>query len=281
MMFLENAGGLGNQLFIWSAAHQIAREKSGRVVILTPKKSNRKNELKELTLVCSHKIFVIETNLYFKMTRFLEKVERNLFPSKALSKFLGIITLHDPTSKLDSVNINARILRGYFQYPEIITINAEEVISEFRDLIQKNYEAISARFELPVKYQVFHIRRGDYLENQETLGVLTDKYFSSSRDKNLPLVICTENASELTDSLNALHIIDKHTASTWETLAVMAKSSTLVISNSTLSWWGGFLAIAERRSVDIICPEPWTKSKITSKDYLRIPNFIYRKAEFL
>lgn len=281
MKFLENAGGLGNQLFVWSAAHQIAREKSERVVIFTPRRSNRKNELSDLESVCSHNILVVETSLYFKMIKLLEKVERNLSPNKSISKFLGVLTLQDPTSKLNSINLKARILRGYFQYSEIITLNAAEVLSEIRALVKMNYEGISKRIEFPEKFQVFHIRRGDYLENQETLGVLSDGYFSGCRDEHYPLVICTENSLDLTSSLNALHIIDKDVASTWETLAVMAKSSNLVTSNSTLSWWGGFLAITESDSAKIICPEPWTKSEITPIDYLRIPKFIYREAEFL
>jgi Glycosyl transferase family 11 len=281
MILLENAGGLGNQLFIWTAAHQLLDRRSERVLILTPRRSNRSNELGELSSFCSHNIKVLETDLYFKMIRLLERIERNLFPGKFLSRFLRISTLQNPTARIESIDSRAKIIRGYFQYSDLVTSNSEVVLDEIKTVTNNKFVDISSRIHLPSNYQLFHIRRGDYLQNQDTLGVLSDEYFIGQRDGNCPLVICTENQSDLTDNMAATKIIDKSSASTWETLALMAQSSKLVISNSTLSWWGGILAIRENDSVEISCPEPWTKTSNSPKDYLKIARFNYKKADFL
>ena len=281
MIFLENAGGLGNQLFIWMAAHQLSTDQCERVVILTPRKSDRKNELGELIKVCSHDIQVVETNLYFKMARFLQKIERKLFPGDALSRILGIVTLHDPTARIDSINVKPKIVRGYFQYSDLVMSNSKEILSELKLIIDKKFNSVSLRMDIPASFQLFHIRRGDYLQNRETLGVLSDTYFNRQRDEKYPLVICTENQDDLTDNLGSILIVDKNSASPWEALALMARSSKLVTSNSTLSWWGGVLAIIDNDMAEVTCPEPWTKSTISQKDYLRVESFKYRRADFL
>jgi hypothetical protein len=109
------------------------------------------------------------------------------------------------------------------------------------------------------KYQVAHIRLGDFVNSE--FGVIAPECYKSAFDPMIPLLICTDGSRE--EILQMIdfpfeEILTPAELSTWETLCLMQSATRFVGANSTLSWWGAFLAISVGNLAFL--PEQWVKS---------------------
>jgi hypothetical protein len=121
-------------------------------------------------------------------------------------------------------------------------------------------------FENP--FQVFHVRRGDYLHLQSEYGLLSNLFYESNMSKSEKVVICTD-AEQLEvafrQNFPEAVVLNPKDFDVWECLAIMVKATHFVGSNSTLSWWAAKLR-SETNSTSIL-PDPWFKAS------QRSPNF--------
>jgi hypothetical protein len=116
-----------------------------------------------------------------------------------------------------------------------------------------------------------HIRRGDYLLNPK-IGVLSVDYYKAalgmltSRGVNWDKVwvfsddtlAAREELQGLFPDLGAVQFIEPPAEShSFESILLMSKISSLVIANSTFSWWGAALGVSSRQ---IVCPDEWFAS---------------------
>jgi hypothetical protein len=108
-------------------------------------------------------------------------------------------------------------------------------------------------------YQVIHLRRGDYLGTP--FGVLDFSYYKKLLRKDLPLVICSDDSSQISkycDFFHTQYVFTPLNSSAWEALTIISRAKSVLSSNSTLSWWGA--AIANKNSYEVFLPEPWLES---------------------
>ena len=114
-----------------------------------------------------------------------------------------------------------------------------------------------------------HIRGGDYKSLESTFGNLSARFFESAikqaaeyLDSDVPIWVFTDDP-EYTKHLlghgrrNYRILNSGETGDSLSTLILMTKTSMLITSNSTFSWWAGVLGNRDRR---IFFPKPWFKN---------------------
>ena len=117
---------------------------------------------------------------------------------------------------------------------------------------------------------IVHIRRGDYLNHADTIGVLDFAYFRNAlgvipRNENSEFWIFSDSVDVAKDFAFFAHLPELRTqiiqapsdSPDAESMLLMTLGSALVISNSTFSWWGAYL----NKNADlIIAPKKWFKN---------------------
>ena len=275
---IQNVGGLGNQLFIWNAAHSLAKLSSSKVVIFSPRNSNRKNELLVLKHFCNHEIYIKETEVLFFILRCLDRAGYRIPILRSVYNYFGLKTIDDSTSKLE-YSRKSYFYRGYFQNVDMVIQNPLGAVDEIKMATLHQLKELSNRVKLPDQYEAFHIRRGDFLENSQILGVLADEYYEKLRG-SLPLVLSTERANELTNDMKAHYVSTSEVDSSWASFALLSGADRLIAANSTFSWWAGLILKTRLPTGEVIQPARYFKSSDDSS-YLRHEEFAQAEAEYL
>lgn len=294
-------GGLGNQLFQFSYLHHFKRTPADVIYFVSDNSArvDRPYELAELVDFCSHgesavgyKLDTATGNcsgLKYLLSRIFHRAIGSLNKSK--------MELHERSPYrfvkprfADFVDGN-EIVIGYFQnwkYPEVIW---DQLFPEFQ-LILSLVESRNPNLILMKNMTVVHIRGGDFILESETLGVLDHNYYLRAldrlgvKDKDFSdILVLTDDLTHAKKILTlmgmpSLRLIDPKQMNGWEALFVMANSKNLICANSTLSWWGGF--IAEKREVRVLAPSPWNKGiSIHSSSGLLHPAFTRIDSSFI
>jgi hypothetical protein len=98
----------------------------------------------------------------------------------------------------------------------------------------------------------------------------------------MPLVIGTDDvksAASVIDDLNPDFVFSSSDSTAWQALKMMAMADSLVLANSTLSWWGGFLA--SNRGKIVYSPSPFYKADLKNDELLQYKKFTKVNSEFL
>ena len=294
-------GGLGNQLFQFSYLHYFKRNSGDTIKFVSDvaARLDRPYELAELVGICSHgesaagyKLGVNRENwsgFKFLFSRLLHRVFGSLNRSK--------MELHERTPYkfakprfADFVGGN-KIIIGYFQnwkYPEVIW---EQLFPEIQSILRL-VESRNPNLSSMKNMTILHIRGGDFVSESETVGVLDHNYYlralvglgADERDLSNMLVLTDDltHARKMLSLLGmpSLRLIDPEQMNGWEALFVMANSKNLICANSTLSWWGGF--IAGKHGAQVIAPSPWNKDiNIHSSSGLLHPKFTQLDSSFI
>jgi len=151
--------------------------------------------------------------------------------------------------------LTSRVLyvdKGYFQHAEY----AEAASFRFKDAhTRAARDFLSA---LPAGPKAFvHVRRGDYVK-WTIFGrppLLSLDYFKRGMDAirlhtpDVQFILLSDDADAASAALDGVHVF--RGASVYEDFGMMTLCDGGVISNSTLSWWGGFFC---RRTLPVISP---------------------------
>lgn len=132
-----------------------------------------------------------------------------------------------------------------------------------------------------------HVRLGDYLYRQSTRdfhGVSAPSYFRDAleivRDKmpDAPVVLFTDSPeaiARLYGDTFGPDVVVSQTTTAWQTLHAMSQCSAFVMSNSSLSWWGAFIATQLRgRSIPVIKPTPWFATASSADSLLGVDDWL-------
>ena len=292
MIYIPIQGGLGNQLFQWSLAHYIATECKSRVTLVGNKDRlnsiNSFDFLEQLALVCEHDISIKHRPLVDLAFRAIDKLSINhKSQAEALSSKLGLTTLSDPEAWESPKPYNEmRAIRGFFQDSVLV----EKVWNQICPEITRQFESLRPRafktlrekgFNCEEDFQAIHIRRGDYLENEHSLGVLDLPFFKKNLDTNLKQLIFSDTLTrqELRFWPGKWILLNREDLNAQDTLFLMSRSRKLVMSNSTLSWWASRFVLEKNGTV--VAPEPWFKNiNLISDNYLRDNRITYSISEF-
>lgn len=257
-------GGLGNQLFIYYAAASYAIANKQEVITfdvsgLGQANTERTLELDKFDLPIK---YVVSVSRIPRLARAILTRINRLLP--AVNRRIGYL---QPTE----VGFSAALLKGkyfevsgYFQswrYPELVkktfpghSLNAEVASSWAKSRIT------AAKDSKPI---LCHIRRGDFLELQDSFGVLSYEYYLNainqlrSRGAKGPVWVMTDSPNEISleflQNADAELIIEPANTTPTDTFAVMQACDSYIISNSTFSWWAAYASNAK----NVIAPKPW------------------------
>jgi hypothetical protein len=272
-------GGLGNQLFIWAAAHQLNTIYGSRVEItyLDNSKPTSERELYPLLEFCKHNIGIsqsrklgLQLDWSDRLVSKVPKLRNQYLYTRVLDDYLNP---HFGLVQKKNVPI---CVRGYFQNNELVDLTSVEIFSEIkRYILSLNPPRVLN------SYGAIHVRRGDYVKARNYYGVLTKDYYKRITGQNMEYVLYAENKSEVTDfegQCNIKKIIASDEASAWETLVLMHNAAELHMANSTLSWWAGKLS--EGRLKRITMPFPWHNQGYPFQELIISQHFEIQKAEY-
>lgn len=264
-MKIQSAGRLGNILFIWAYALSLAhKSRNHKVEIFADKYHSPIDEdLKENFFKLSSKEFdFLIDNKSGLVLRILDRAALSMPKlSNALQRKLRI-----QTEFRDVLSQNAWIQRGYFQDPKYFENIKEEIHSRLKKIINDvgSSSLLKSKFPyLEEEYQAIHVRLSDFVGS--AAGVIQLQSQLNCLDNSLKTIICTDGTREDVLSRTDRHdyeIITPFESTAWETLAILSGAKFLVTSNSTLSWWSGFVAAGNGKSVWI--PKIWNKKMKTS-----------------
>ncbi len=260
-MKIQSAGRLGNILFIWAYALNLSHNSKSKSVLVFADKyhSDINNELKDTFDKLSG------YGVKFKVDNFLglllKIVDRVASKSPNSRKRIPAI-LRIQTEGVEKLNNKAWIQRGYFQNTVLHENLNDEIYRILKSILQDINIQSTLHQRMPSlrdEYQAIHIRMTDYFKFE--FGVIEPQSQIQCLQKGLKLVICTDGAKEeVLKRINGLEceIITPAESNAWETLAILSGAKNLVITNSTLSWWSGFIASRDGNSV--WAPSIWNGS---------------------
>jgi len=261
---VELQGGLGNQLFGWAAGFALSKKLKLDLTLNTSNLIARRYELDAFTLS--------------------EKIKL----SNAKESRIRRMNLTDTSFEEKSFQYDKRFedisrpkrLRGYFQSWKYF----DDHESDIQTLLNLRQESNDLRLlsEITTTYQVLgvHIRRGDYVGLENYHGLTSSTYFKNAVQmiRNLSgfekVMVFSDDIVVARDVFpeGDYYISSQDLDSSPETLILMSRCKSFIGSNSSFSWWAGY--IGSNHSGIRIFPRPWfTETSMDSRDLLP-PNWI-------
>jgi hypothetical protein len=283
MIRISAIGGLGNQLFIWNLAHLLeAKYKSGVRIYYPKTGTGRKCEISRLTELCTHKIEVVESNRLSNSFGVLNRLNRkSSFIGNVLSRSFSIVQTSLPVDSFNFTDKPPRFINGYFQSTDLVekawSLYSHEILGFVASTVKKS----KFRESDVLSRKMIHIRRGDFVVNKQTVGLLAIEYFLEQIDPEEAITILTDADSgdcEILKNFPNSLILGADSVDTWTSFSLLANSNYLIASNSTFSWWAGILSTAQGGLV--IAPRPWTLTNVYGENYLNYEKFHYRQSIF-
>ena len=271
-MRAQLSGRLGNQLFEFAHAKEISKRSGAKLKLVWDDYSypnGLNDDLSELRL---HNLY--KSNSVGLLLKILDKIKKHSSKFEHfLSRTIGVYReQHKKKSR------KARVVSGFYQdyqWAEGSCAEIQELLEKAKVLFQFEVDNLS----LPNDYQVIHYRCGDYLGHPGNFGVLSIDYYEKNLDESLPVYILTDSydrASEKFKELGSFNVISPNQCSAWAALVVMSEAKLILSSNSTLSWWGSFLAV--KKGGRAVIPEPFFANGI--KTSLLHPDFLPSESIF-
>jgi len=264
------SGGIGNQLFQWAAAHTLF-DRAAFSFDLGHYRINKEREFQLAPIVkcCKHAVDQRVATHRLSSVRALEWAAHKGVPVRFM-EFLGyfrenqeIQNFQSRTKRRASLSLPIMV-NGLFQNGSLVEQAFHYIESELDFALNESLDSLKTSRQIPREYIAVHVRRGDYPISDtpsRAIGQLDDNYFMKHLEEvDLPIIVLTENASEVSNLSKALkpHMILSATeASPLQTLALMSNAQFFVGSNSSLSWWGAYLV--SKNGKQQVLPREWSQ----------------------
>ena len=284
------AGGLGNQLFIVAAALAYSISTGSEVLFSSEevRKSDKERgaNLNQFSFKGKPDIRFIglaNRQMRFLLARFAGLVGKSLNHGSADIGF-------DP--QLLSAN-DALLIRGHFQTYRYVELPS--VDDFFKGIYAVNpsplFTSLVEEFRRTPTLAI-HIRLGDYKSLSESFGLLSARYYEdAARQAKQNSLVEIRNVFVFTDDLDgakdyvsgmdsdvAIRILGRDSGlSDAESLLLMSEAQSLVISNSTFSWWAGMLG---NKKKTVIAPSKWFRN-LEDPDQLYPPAWQLMKSDWI
>ena len=157
------------------------------------------------------------------------------------------------------------LIQGYCQSSKYFDCYKDEIISNYINLdyddqiIVDNYINYLKKKFRNKKLVAIHIRRGDYIQLGWNLPISYYLDCIKEFDDTNVFIIFTDDKEWC--KLNFNYTICDINIDYIE-LFIMSKMDSIIISNSTFSWWGAYLGNNKK----VFCPYPWFKVEIFNED---------------
>lgn len=292
MIITRLNGGLGNQLFQYSAGFALAERNQDILKIdlsgysELSKNAYRKPDLLSFNIgaeLATAKEIEAFRNPYGLLTKLKRTIDK-----KFLKRYY-----HDWHPEVMSMKGNV-YLDGYFQ-SEMYFKNVFDKLGEqltLTDALMVNVRDLSTLIKQVTNSVSVHIRRGDYVDNPKTKAlhdICTADYFYRAINlfeqefENITLVVFSDDIDWVKNNLNwknnTIFVSDMHgkdgvPLSGPEELFLMSCCKNNIISNSTFSWWGAYLN--QNQNKKVVAPSLWNRSSlfehqnITPKGWIKL-----------
>ena len=265
-------GGIGNQLFQYYAGRYLAERNESELTLDFGNHgvagTKHFGTLRDLDFGTPIDESVGDASVFSEVTwRVHQKVARDIpLIGKFSTRYLGIyqskVVGYDP--ELNSLHAPIKI-RGYFQtWKYVDSLNARFSETPILKNPTEWYRSTSDQIQF-VQPIAIHIRRGDYEKHQDTFGVLRQDYYEkalnaldigSSERKIFVFSDQVEKSKAILSKIDRdfTYIAPPLDSHPMESLLLMSKSSSLVMANSSFSWWAGKFGDPNRQ---IIAPSKW------------------------
>jgi len=272
VLIIPIMGGLGNQLFQYAAGLYL-RKYYGIVPKFLLGRCKVRTVVPVRSCLIGELVGEDEDSkigwLYFIIIDLLSKVKSSiLVEEKGADDF--------PFTR---VTKSTKAITGYFQKQNYVEAVAGEIFRSMSDSSSFG-KLLSAK---TVNNIAVHIRLGDYASNRgvrRSMGLSAMSYYVNGV-KSLQATYKYDNIVIYSDEPERAHaefvnafgativpIVFSKNKSELEDLMEMSSCKGLVISNSTFSWWAGWLA-SNLRKCTVIAPRPWrAKPTIADKSLL-------------
>lgn len=292
MIVVQLNGGLGNQMFQYAMGRALA-SRLGRPLVLDAfampsgeRPHLRRLAINELPISPSVRVAgaLRRSELGTLRKRPVLRLASRML-TRGLSRWrLDEVNPEEATS-LDDIPRPLAYLRGYWQSPQYFANIAKTVRTELfpptkgRTRFTELLGRLSNRDSIAV-----HVRRGDYVDVAPSLqmhGIVPAAYFQSAVGRILgtihgnPIVVVLSDdplwaAANLRLDAETLHVEIPTPLTDLESLAVMARCQHHVISNSSFSWWGAWLA--EHDGQQVYYPKQWFANTRVNPNF-RFPSY--------
>jgi len=214
-----------------------------------------------------------------KLQKILEKVTRkvkNPFLDGILKK--RVLVLTDPwalPNQSDHSYKKLWLIQGYFQDVQLIESLSAKSKNFLHDFLQPDRNSIH-NSDSEENQVGIHMRRGDYRGIPE-YGILADCYFlkvlEHFRGRNPIVLLASDEEIDLNNlKLNLrVKLLRASDHNPLNTINRLGSTSAFIMSNSTFSFWVGWLVM--RNGGHVFAPSPWFQSAKTPKDYLYLKEF--------
>jgi hypothetical protein len=271
-VYLE--GGTGNQLFMYFAGLALSIRNNSALMLETKYigefGTDHGSFLSELNFKGTLKASASPTKLERHVVRILNAlIRRSAIGRRIQVRYFGIYRSneigYDPKIFKLKGSVN---LHGYFQswkYYDFCSkhTQADLELKEPSELFERISEEITA-----AKTVVVHVRRGDYAPLSETFGMLAEEYYVnslnslfSSHGKHRIWVFSDDINVVRTTFSNPIWNDANFTnfdLNPIETILLMSKASSRIISNSSFSYWSALLSKEPSKNIS---PKTWFRSQ--------------------
>jgi hypothetical protein len=275
-VIFEISGGIGNQLFQFSAAKHFEFQNDLNLILKKQIKKDLKfTQDESLSKLFNNLEIFPDKNRAGRLQIFWARIDRYLARnSETYAKVRKIFVAHEPGYIEIEPNFEKqKIIRGYFQSYLYAEHSKNQIVDAINKLETSSWTKNKIAEAETIKPIAIHIRRGDYVSQASRYGLLGKEYYLKALAKiseisNLNTVwIFSDGSDSILESVIGtkypVTIIRKPLEVTdLDILLIMSKCSFHVIANSTYSWWAAFLSDTTQK---ICYPEPWTISGINPR----------------
>jgi hypothetical protein len=279
---IKLVGGLGNQLFIWATAFVIQKKHNYMLSFDASACEQWGCELESFGINIDLKPLRITGNLPGKSSNHVIIQTLRSLRSKSRKLRIGK-NFWEKNSRFDPTVFNikpGKVLCGYFQSYKYFLGFEKDIRKHLTQgfLGSDDYSKLLTQFD-GNQWVAIHVRRQDYSLLSETFGLTTERYFVDALKyiesvfPGAKKVVFSDDISEARKLLpNCEFYIGKSDLpSSVETLILMSKSSAIIGSNSSFSWWAAFLSEASDHNK--IFPSPWFRDKTIDTSDLVPPSW--------
>jgi hypothetical protein len=286
-------GGLGNQLFQYATARALADRMNANLILDCSDKRDRKVELGRYHIRAS----IVESPSSVRKTYLRLPGTFGGKLSKAAQQLLP------PFMEIDNQIFDLFQEQRWFQYDARIeqlggAVYLDGFWQSFRyfdgliDSIRADLRLIASLNPTNVKWQrqmketasvCVHVRRGDYVGKEQTFGLCSIAYYRCAmeyirgRHADAKFFLFSDDLAWCRQNFAAegLIFVDSNSPDTAvDDLELMRSCRHHIIANSSLSWWGAWLATSPDQLV--IAPTPWFISEpadddLICKHWVRLP----------
>lgn len=286
MIYLNLVGGLGNQLFEYAFAKNIALKNNQDLCIstyeITFHDSKRLPTLEKFDLPSNVTFTNQKLPWYVHRRNYVSKVLRKLSPRTFFRFFENrgdYIWYGEEAIKLNKKASNNRdiYIGGYWQSEKYFKDNLLEVK---KDLVPRVLSAQNERLIEKIEAEesiCLHVRRGDYVGT--AYQVCTVNYYNKAvafirKRSSATIFVFSDDIAWVKKSIEipgrVYYVEDKNPD--YIDLYIMSKCHSFVISNSTFSWWAQELGNQEGKIV--VAPSRWHNTRNCRDIYLNSWNLI-------